>query len=145
MSKLKIGRPRKYETAKELTAAMQDYFDSIARDRLLTDENGSPVLNNIGKQVVITEFFENPNTIGMCLHLGITSETLTEQELRGKEFSEPITRARQIILNRKLELLNTVKNPRGIMFDLSANYGMIERKAQEIDHNIHQKLEDFIK
>jgi len=120
-----IGRPRKYDTVEELREKIQYYFDSITMD-IVTDEE-----NNAEESIVNTKFIKQPGVISMCLFLGIDPDTLKEFEKRSEEYSGTIKQARNIILAAKLEMLPTMKNPRGMMFDLSANYGMHEKQQVE--------------
>lgn len=121
---VKIGRPKAYSTTEAFTSKVQDYFDTITMDMPMD------LKNNKGEDAIETIYLKPPSIMALCNHLGITSETLGQY---GKDpmFSEAITCARQLILERKLEMLTIAKNPRGIMFDLSANYGMVEKKAVE--------------
>ena len=138
---IRVGRPRVIETNEELTNRIQNYFDSITIDvprsvmKKVDTEDGEdyveePLINNAGEQVVETEFIKNPSVTALCLHIGIHRDTLHEYEKKD-EFSDTIRIAKQIILSRKLELLTELKNPRGVMFDLSANYGIVEKKEIE--------------
>jgi len=138
------GRPRKYETAEELRKNIQYYFDSITKDVLITEmvEDGKnekgkiqykevPKLNNAGEQIIEVTFIEQPGIISMCVFLGIEPDTLKNYEKNNEDFLGTIKEARNIILSAKLKMLPLMKNPRGMMFDLSANYGMNEKQEVE--------------
>lgn len=146
------GRPRAFETPEDLADAIQSYFDSITidvpRTKAVVDyiENEGepnektvykqvPLLDNAGNQVVSIEWVKEPQVIGLCLYLEVDTETLSNYEKR-KDYFGTVSRAKQIILDRKLGLLTELKNPRGLMFDLSANYGIIEKKQQDITHDM---------
>jgi len=153
---IKIGAPKKYPDHKLFKSKVQRYFNSISRDVPLTksvnmemkDKKGNniyvdrPVLDNLKKPIILTEFVKEPGIVGLCNYLSITRDTLIEYEKR-EEFIDTISRARQIILERKLERVNTVKNPRGIMFDLSANYGMHEKVKQELSGGLDIPIVKF--
>lgn len=145
------GRPRKYKTVEELKEKIQYYFDSITRDTKATTikENeieGTTeevaVYNNAGEQVIYTEFIKQPSIVGLCLFIGIERETLNQYEKK-EEFSDTIHEAKQIIVEQKLEMLPLMKNPRGLMFDLSANYGMHEKteiESKNVNHNLNEEV-----
>ena len=143
-----VGRPKKYETAEDLREQIQYYFDSITRDSKATtvkendiDETTEevPVYNNAGEQIIYTEFIKQPSVVGLALFLGIHRDTLNEYE-KDPIFSDTIREAKQIIVNQKLEMLPLMKNPRGLMFDLSANYGMHEKVKQELSGEIKMPI-----
>jgi len=140
------GAPLKYKTIEDLEQAIEDYFNNItisnprytykegidAQGNKTIDE--IPVLNNAGDHVIDIEYTEKPSIMAMCVFLGIRSQTLTNYEQRGETFIETITRAKERILAFKLGALYWVKNPRGVMFDLNVNHGLVERTAQDIKH-----------
>ena len=153
------GRPRKYKSVEELENAIEYYFNSITMDvpRVMTvqvgeTEDGKPILeertltNNAGEPIVDTEYIQRPSILGMCQHMGILSETLKEYEGYGEEYSQTITHARERIQAFKIDQLYTVKNPRGVMFDLNVNYGMVEKKEQDVKLNANvgvQMIDDI--
>jgi len=150
------GQPKAYECVEDMKKQIQYYFDSITRDmpqtvriNIGTDEEPNyidkPILNNAGEQLIHVEFVKNPSVVGLCLFLGIHRDTLCEYEKK-EEYSDTIREAKQIILDQKLELLPTLKNPRGMMFDLSANYGMHEKQvieSENINHNLNDDVSDL--
>ena len=148
-----IGQPRKYKTVEEMKSRIQYYFDSITRDTLKVIKKNigtedepeyieEPYLNNAGEQVIYTEFIKQPSVIGMCLFLGIHRDTLCEYEKR-EDYTDTIREAKQIIVSQKLEMLPLMKNPRGLMFDLSANYGMHEKVKQELSGEVSMPIIKF--
>lgn len=151
-----VGRPRKYKTIEELQKQIQYYFDSITRDtyRVIRKNIGTddepeyidePYLNNAREQVIYTEFIKQPSVIGLCLFLNISRDTLIEYEKK-EIFVDTIREARRIIVEQKLEMLPTMKNPRGLMFDLSANYGMHEKtevKSSNTNVNINEDVTEL--
>lgn len=134
-----VGRPVLFKTADELQIAIDRYFGSISRTIKQTEiitVNGEPkevpVLDNNGDQLTEIVYVKRPGIIDMCLYIGFSRETLLEYEKKSKYFSDTITHAREKILAFKLDSLYTVKNPRGVMFDLNCNYGMVEKTQQDI-------------
>jgi GTPase SAR1 family protein len=148
------GRPRKYECVEDLQKEIQYYFDSITRDtkavRMEEDEINDtvievPVYNNAGEQVIHTEFIKQPSVVGLCLFINISRETFSQYE-KLEEFSDTIHEAKRIIVEQKLEMLPIMKNPRGLMFDLSANYGMHEKtevKSNNTNHNVNEDVTEL--
>jgi hypothetical protein len=148
------GRPVKFKTCEELKASMDSYFDSITINEPRTakkllgyeDAEGKkpifediPVLNNAGEQVIDTKYFKNPSIISMCLHIGITRETLRQYE-QNERFSDAIKEAKAKIEEFvEQELYRGQGQVTGIIFNLKNNFGWVDK--QEIDQNVKGEME----
>ena len=73
------GKPKKYETDKELLQAVTEYFESI-----LGETN---------------EYIESPTVTGLALHIGFASRQSIYDYIKDKEFSYILKRAITVIEN----------------------------------------------
>jgi hypothetical protein len=134
-----MGRPREY-TAYSLERAVNRYFRSITRQKALTemvptgetDEKGHAVLrpeaiiNDLGQQVVITEYIIPPSVGDLCDTLRIHRSTWAnycDPDLH-PEFREitEATRSRMQAWNERELLTRQGKDVKGIIFNLQQNY-----------------------
>lgn len=151
-----MARPKKYD-AESLRKAVDKYFRSITRMVQVTEKvdsgkrDGSghiiwetkPVINQLGKELWVTEFLVPPTVSGLCDYLGIHRSTWAEYcdpEIH-PEFSDTTTYARGRMQGWREEQLITRKDVKGIVFDLQNNYGYRERQSVEVSGGI----EDFLK
>lgn len=154
----KAGAPRKYKTAKALRLAVENYFDSITREVVVTekkdtgqrDENGHviyedvPVINKLGKKVIVTEYIVPPTVQGIADFLGIhrsTWDNYCDKE-KHPEFFDTTTRARGRMREWREQqiLIRPGKDVKGIIFDLQNNFGMNDRKEIELGPNATRAL-----
>lgn len=99
----KLGRPRiwKEHQAEEFFLSTEEYFNI----------NQAPYFIS-----------------GLCLHLGITEDTLTNYEAY-KDFFGTIKQAR-LLIKHSIEVGScNSKNPAGYIFNLKCNHGMSEKQA----------------
>lgn len=135
MKRAGIGRPRKYEKAATLRAAIERYFDSISRPVEMTNLNGDVIRNDDGEPYTMVEYLRPPTVSGLCLFLGIDRSTWNnycDPKLH-PEFWEVTaqTRARiEAYLEEEL-LTRPGKDARGIIFNLQNNYDW--RQKQEVE------------
>lgn len=150
-----MGRMKEY-TAESLRRAVDKYFKSITRkvtvkekyDTGKKDKSGHtiyaerPVLNCLGKEVVITEFLVPPSVAGISEFLGIHRSTWDNycNPEKYPEFFDTTTYARGRMQGWREEQLVTRKDVKGIVFDLENNYGYRERKSFEVTGGV----EDFL-
>ena len=145
----KRGRKRKY-TEKSLRKAVLRYFDSICREKTMTEKTptkdkdayghtiyvDTPVLNKLGEPVVETAYLLPPTVGGLCTFLGVTRETWSQwqDENRFPEFADTIRLAqgRMRAWNEQELLTREGKDVRGIIFNLQNNYGYSDRKELEL-------------
>lgn len=141
-----MGAPKKY-TPEKLCRAVRQYFHSITRERVLTekkptgvkDEMGhmifadEPVINALGKTVVITEYLVPPTVGDLSEFLGIHRDTWHDycNHEKHPEFSDTTTYAQGRIhayLEREL-LTRPGKDIKGVQFNLENNFGYKEKLA----------------
>ncbi len=141
-----MGRPRK-NTPEALALGVRKYFRSITRRVPLTeqvptgrmDDKGHPicetrpVINDLGKQVIRTEFILPPSVAGLCEVLGISRATWANYcaDAAYQEITEEV-RARMLAWNEQELLTRSGKDVKGIIFNLQQNYGYGGEK-QEVE------------
>lgn len=147
-----MARPRIFKSKSEFASAVDDYFASICYKETVTiripvkDKDGNLTLDSKGHVVysdkpvvsingepIEREIYAVPPTIqGLCEHLGIGHDAWSNYAKR-KGFSEVVTRARARI-ERFLEegLYENPKAARGIMLNLTSNYGWSNRQTVEM-------------
>lgn len=135
-----MGRPREY-TAVTLERAVRKYFRSITRQvpqtemvpTGQTDERGhmtyrpEPIINDLGKQVILTEYIIPPSVSDLCEALHIHRSTWAnycDSDLHPEleEITETV-RARMQAWNERELLTRPGKDIKGIIFNLQQNYG----------------------
>lgn len=153
-----MSRPKRYEDAEKLDKAVEKYFKSISREKVVTetvdtgekDNYGHTVYeqreitNRLGKPVVIVEYVEPPTVAGLCEFLGINEATwarYANQDLH-PEFCNTITRARGRMKawNERELLVREGSNVKGIIFNLENNYGYKEAHSVNVTGTLEQWL-----
>lgn len=150
---MRVGRPRKYKTARALERAIENYFGSISYDepvfvrgaeKTRWDESQQaevpvldsyghkiyeqkPLLLKDGTQAIRTVWIETPSIEAMCLHLGISTTTWTAYE-KTEEFLGATSRARGRILAYLQERLDSGKGTNGAKFRLACMHGWKENE-----------------
>lgn len=139
-----MGAPKKYDE-KSLDKAVRKYFDSITRDVAMTERKPTgekdkmgheiyelvPVMNKLGKQVIVTEYVVPPSVGDLSAFLGIhrsTWDNYCDHE-KHPEFFDTTTRAMGRIhayLERE-SMTRQGKDLKGILFNLENNFGYKER------------------
>ena len=123
------GRPRIWKSVEEMQAAIDEYF-VLCEGKMLKNEDGTPMLNKCLEPVYINR--KPPTVTGLALFLRMSSrKTLLEYEGR-KEFRNAVTRAKMRIEEYAETRLYDKDGCNGAKFNLSNNFGWIERQAQEI-------------
>lgn len=144
------GRPRLFKTAEELEKRIEEYFGSITMTYPVfdsvpdgEDENGKmmfkkvPRLNNLGKQIMTTDFIEHPSVLELARYLGTTRKTLIEYE-NNPEYSNTIKRAKERIESYLENQLYRRDQVTGIIFNLKNNFGWKDK--QEIEQTGEQSI-----
>lgn len=93
------GRPPCFETAEELTAAIEDYFNSCLTS--IVDEETGLVMG--------MRWWKKPTLGGLAIHLGIDRSTIWNYS-KSDRFFDVIKKAKDIITNFTEELLIEGKN-----------------------------------
>lgn len=135
-----MGRRRKY-TARQLREAVDGYFTSISRWKILTepvptgetDRRGNPVmtqqpiLSDEGEEMRIRDYAIPPTLTGLCRHLGIVSQTWSawSDSSRYPEYADIVAQTRDRLRqwNEEQLLSRRGQDVKGIIFNLQANYG----------------------
>lgn len=156
-----MAAPKKY-TENTLKKAVNKYFDSISREVPLTEKKDSgrkdnmghviwddvPVLNQLGEQIVKTEYLIPPTVGGLCAFLEIHRSTWAEYCDHDKypEFSDTTTRAQGCMRtwNEEQLLTRSGKDIKGVIFNLenNYNYGYAEKQNVAVSGG---GVEDFIR
>lgn len=132
-----LGRPKKY-SKKALDEKVEAYFKSISRERVLTEKRESgkkdeyghkiydevPILNRLGEEVKVIEYFSPPTVGGLCEYLGIHRSTWNDycNPNLYPDFADTTTRAQGRMRAWREEQVVTRKDVKGIIFDLENNY-----------------------
>jgi len=92
------GRKMEYETLEDLILKIEDYFLTES-ERTWEEEDW------VGRDAYkVTRHHPVPFTKkGLCLHLGISIDTLQNYKERGQDFLDVITRAEEICYTQKFE------------------------------------------
>lgn len=96
------GRPSCFETEEDLTAAIEDYFNSCL----------TPMVDEQTGLVTGMRWWKKPTLGGLAIHLGVTRETIWNYS-KSDRFFHSIKKAKDIITNFTEELLIEGKNPVG--------------------------------
>jgi hypothetical protein len=126
-----VGRPLKYQTADELQAAIDEYFE-ICKPDFLKDAKGDPFLDKFGKPVIVL----NPPTIsGLALFLGfVNRQSMYDYEDRG-EFSCTIKTARTRCENWVENAGLSGNTPPAMAIFALKNYGWKDKTETELTGN----------
>lgn len=156
-----MGAPRKY-TAKRLREAVEQYFDSITREKVVTelkptgekDKMGHeiyeavPVVNKLGNPVIVTEYLVPPSVGDLSEFLGIhrsTWDNYCDKE-KHPEFFDTTTRAMgrmHAYLEREM-LTRPGKDIKGVQFNLENNFGYKERlevSNESVENYLQRQME----
>lgn len=154
-----MARPREYDSNEKLRKKVERYFDSITREKVLTEKQPTdqldkyghivfedvPIINKLGKPVTVTEYVYPPTVADLCTFLGIKHSCWANYANPEKhpEFVETITyaQARMRDWNEKELLMREGNNVKGIIFNLENNYGYRERQQVEVNGSLEQYLQ----
>lgn len=130
----KMGRPRKYGSAKALTDAVIEYFDSISYTEVMM-RGDEPVLSDGGRPIKFRVYVRPPTVGGLCIHLGIDRSSWAnycDPELH-PEFKD-ITNYARTLMESYLEeqLVLREKSTQGIQFNLENNFGWKKKREVEL-------------
>lgn len=145
----RVGAPRKYASALALRRAVNVYFDGISRMVPVTvmeytgetTQKGAPIMAPApvrgpdGKDLLRLEYLVPPSEAALCMALGIDLKTWEryQDEEKYPGYGEVIQAAKLRIKAYLLEQsMVRDKGLQGILFNLSANYGMSEKKELEL-------------
>lgn len=125
-----VGRPRKFNTAEELEAKINEYFDLLDDSKETKKEKG---VHTIHRDVV-------PTITGLCLFLGFEDRSSFYNYEDEGEFSYTIKRARMAIENHYEQNLSGSASS-GSIFALK-NFGWKDKQEIEQDTKLEVKFFD---
>lgn len=131
----KMGRPPKYETAEQMQAVIDRYFEDCKGEPIIGDD-GMPILDKYGQPFIINA--HPPTVTGLALALGFTSRrALLNYQGRG-EFIHAVLRAKARIEAYAEERLFDRDGQRGAEFSLKYNFRWAaeEKKPEEAAENV---------
>lgn len=139
------GRPCKFTSPEQLEGLIKEYFDSITiskprtkqntnPDKEVDDDFKEPILNNLGEQIIDTEWVSIPSILWLCEYLDIHRSTLIEYE-EMNEFSNTIKKAKQIIEKYNAEQLYRKEQVTGIIFNLKNNFDWKDKSEVDSNHS----------
>ena len=132
---IKGGRPKAFNSPKELQRLLDEYFDYCDNDKeIITDSKGN--IKSIQKPYTMS---------GICVYLDIHADTWNEYS-RKPEFSETIKKARKKVENYCEE--NTITgrlNPIFSIFSLKNNLGWVDKFEVNTTNQPEQLTTDDIK
>ena len=133
------GRPRKFK-AKELQEAVEGYFRSISRRIQAKDLSGEPILDMDGQPIWLTQYVKPPDIAALCLYLHIDEKTWNNYSHR--KDTESIcaeAKLRCKVWNQE-QLVTREKGLQGIIFNLTANYGLKQRQEVDLGEETRKEL-----
>lgn len=122
----KVGRPLKFQTVKELQAAIDEYFEYC-------DNRINKVYS--AKSDGVIEFIDPaPYTMsGLARHIGLSRQALIDYTNRD-EFLDTIKAAREKV-HEDVETRLMEKQATGAIFNLKNNFGWKDQTQQDINHS----------
>ncbi|OHD28150.1 MAG: hypothetical protein A2Y38_15575 [Spirochaetes bacterium GWB1_59_5] len=122
-----VGRPPKFATPEELSAKIEEYFDSCWEDKVTehTDDKGACTMSTVRYQ-------NRPYTImGLAMHLDLSRQGLCEYAEKG-QFSDIVKKAKQKVEMFVEEQLLWSKNATGAIFWLKNHAEYRDKQETEI-------------
>ena len=123
-SKNRVGRPRKFKSAKQMQEAIDAYFEACDNRivEIHTEEGGVIGINKP----------EPYTTCGLCLALDITRETLLRYENEFEpEFYDTIKKAKMRVQQYAETYLFEGKHTTGAIFNLKCNHKWQDKEVVE--------------
>ena len=133
----------KYQTAEEMSAAIDAYFKDC-EGRVLTDKGGEVVTDKYGCPVIVG--VHPPTVTGLALALGFkTRQSLLNYQARSKAFDDIITVAKSRCEEYAESRLYDRDGANGAKFSLMNNFkGWREKPESENDNIIEVRIIDDI-
>lgn len=133
----------KYQTAEEMSAAIDAYFKDC-EGRVLTDKDGEVVTDKYGCPVIVG--VHPPTVTGLALALGFkTRQSLLNYQARSKAFDDVITVAKSRCEEYAESRLYDRDGANGAKFSLMNNFkGWREKPESENDNIIEVRIIDDI-
>lgn len=135
----KVGRRLKYETAAKLSKAVTAYFDGISYELPCTREDGSPICNLDGEEIVLVKYIVPPSIQDLCLFIRVDPSTWENYSHR-EEFKDVCAEAKLRVEAYLTEQVNTRDRPQGIIFNLENNFDWKRKKEVELGEGTREAL-----
>lgn len=126
----KVGRPPKYNTAEEMQAVIDAYFESCEGKPIMGDD-GQPCMDKYGNVILIGA--KPPTVTGLALALGFTSRLALLKYQGKREFVNTVTRAKSRIEEYAEGRLFDRDGQRGAEFTLRCNFRWSADEQKEDD------------
>lgn len=134
------GRPYIIKDVEELEKRIDEYFD-MCEGKLLTDENGQPILTKWGQEIHIGK--KPPTVTGLALYIGLASRQALLNYQGRKEFNDAITRAKSRVEEYAEGRLYDKDGSSGAQFNLKNNFKGWNGE-QEADNEVLHKLDEVL-
>ena len=132
----KVGRPPMYNSAEEIQAKIDEYFESC-KGEILYNSEGEPLMDKYGNVIRVGV---RPLTItGLALALGFTSRRALLNYQDKDEFVHTITRAKAKVEQYAEERLFDKDGANGAKFSLANNFEGWKEK-REIDADVKNSV-----
>ena len=132
------GRPKAYDSPEVMQELIDRYFEEC-KGTLLTDEEGKPLFNKYYEPIYIN--VTPPSIAGLALALGFTSRQSLLNYQDEEKFMDVIKRAKLRIEIYNNTRLYDKEGVQGAKFNLSVNYGYVEKTATEHSGGLNIKVE----
>lgn len=135
----KVGRHKKYETAAKLSRAVNEYFDAISYELPYTNEDGTPICNLDGEEIILVKYITPPSLQELCLHLKIDKSTW-ENYSHNPLFAEICADAKLKVEAYLTEQVNTRDRPQGVIFNLENNFDWRKKSEVEVGEKTREAM-----
>lgn len=133
------GQPPYYTNVEDMHKLIEEYFKECEGEYLF-DQNGNHVFNKYGEPIVVKS--KPPSVAGLALKLGFTNRQSVLNYQNKDEYFDTITRAKLRIEEYNNTRLYDKDGVQGAKFNLTVNYGYVEKK--EVQSDINLKSDGFI-
>jgi hypothetical protein len=141
---MKVGRPPKYETPREMQTIIDLYFIACKINNLKNLDVDTDLLSEkLNEDEMLTvEYIECyiPTVSGLAYTLGMSRQALVDYEGK-KEFLDTVKRAKQRV-EMSLEQRLAGNNVAGSIFNLKNNFGWKDKTEQDVNNNVNITMPD---
>ena len=130
---------KKYQTAEELQARVDSYFNSIAFVRTARDEAGEPICNVDGEPIKYIDYAVPPSKERLCLHLRISLWTWRNYR-QDPMFADIVDEADTQIRGWRVERTSSNGRTAGYQFLLANDSDMRDRLEIGLDGKTREAL-----
>ncbi len=135
--------PLRYKSAKEMSAAIEEYFKDC-EGHVLTDSSGKTVYDKNGEPVIVSA--HPPTVTGLALALGFkTRQSLLNYQARSDKFNDIITVAKSRCEEYAERRLYDRDGVNGAKFSLTNNFkGWREKPPEDEDTDTEIRIVDDV-